>query len=75
MSNLEIAKGIIKEYYSFAKCGIFNTRNLVGDDEMGRIYKSEGLTIDICYSYAYFEVFGLSNTEFRELEKYYDSLA
>lgn len=32
------------------------------------------LEIDVCYYYSYFEVFGLSDAEFEELEKYYDSL-
>jgi hypothetical protein len=42
---------------------------------MTTIYEDENLTIDICYNWAYFEVFGLNNTEFKELEKYYDSLS
>lgn len=73
MSKLEKAKEIVKAYYREADCGIFNSRNVVGD-WMETIYKGEGLTIDICYSYAYFEVFGLSNTDFEKLEKYYSSL-
>lgn len=73
MSNLEKAKEIIKKYYKFANCGIYDCRNIAGD-EMGTIYEGEGLTIDICYYYSYFEVFGLSDEEFEELERYYDSL-
>lgn len=73
MSNLEKAKEIIKAHYSDAECGIFNSRNIVGD-VMETIYKGEGLTIDICYGYEYFEVFGLSGEEFEELEDYYCSL-
>ena len=41
---------------------------------MDTIYEDEELTIDICYGYMYFEVFGLSDEEFEELEKYYYSL-
>ena len=74
MSNLEKAKEIVKEYYENADCGIFNSRNTVGD-VMTTIYEDENLTIDICYGYAYFEIFGLSNADFEKLEKYYDSLA
>lgn len=33
-----------------------------------------GLTIDICRGYAYFEVLGLSDYEFKELSRYYESL-
>jgi len=73
MSNLEKAKEVIKEYYNEADCGIFDSRNLVGDS-MTTIYEGEGLTIDICHYYSYFEVFGLSDAEFEELEGYYDSL-
>lgn len=73
MNNLEKAKEIVKKYYKDADCGIFNSRNVLGDGTI-TIYKDESLTIDICYNYAYFEVFGLTNKEFRELEKYYDSL-
>lgn len=71
--NLEKAKEIVKEYYSVANCGIFNNRNFVGDT-MNTIYADNGLMIDICYSQKYFEVFGLSNAEFKELKTYYHSL-
>lgn len=73
MSNLKKAKEIVKEYYKIANCGIFNSRNCVGDD-IATIYEDEDLEIDVCYYYSYFEVFGLSDAEFEELEKYYDSL-
>ena len=73
MSKLEKAKEVIKEYYDEARCGIFDSRNLVGDS-MTNIYDEDGLCIDICYDYAYFEVFGLSTKEFVELENYYESL-
>lgn len=73
MSNLEKAKEIVKAHYSDADCGIFDSRNIVGD-VMETIYKDEGLTIDICYGYSYFEVFGLSDAEYEELEQYYYSL-
>lgn len=73
--KLEIAKGVIVENYEDADCGIFNTRNLSGDS-MTTIYDNEelGLTIDICYGYSYYEVFGLTEKEFRELERYYNFL-
>lgn len=73
MSNLEKAKEIIKENYRDAQCGLFNTRNVAGD-YMENIYDKAGLIIDICYEYMYFEVFGLSDDEFVELLKYYQSL-
>lgn len=73
MSNLEKAKEIIAAHISDAECGLFNTRNGVGD-HMTNIYDSNGLCIDICYRWCYFEVFGLSDVEFSELYKYYESL-
>ena len=74
MSNkLDIAKKIIKENFKSADCGIFNCRNWAGDP-METIYTSDGLTIDICYYYSYFEVFGLSEEEFNELKEYYEGI-
>lgn len=73
MSKLEIAKKIIKKNFSFYNCGLFNTRNLVGDP-MSTIYDEDGLTIDVCDYYFYFEVFGLTDEEFKELEKFYEYL-
>lgn len=70
---LKKAKEIVRAYYKNADCGIFNSRNICGD-EMVTIYEDEDLTIDICCKWAYFEIFGLSNAEFKELEKYYYSL-
>lgn len=73
MNKLEKAKEIVKENYRDAQCGMFNTRNVVGD-VMTNIYDENGLIVDICYDYMYFEVFGLSDNEFVELLKYYNSL-
>lgn len=52
---LETAKKVIEEHYKEADCGIFNCRNWAGDP-MVTVYDDANLTIDICYSYAYFEV-------------------
>lgn len=73
MTKLDIAKEIIKEHYEEADCGLYDTRNIVGD-WMTTIYEDNGLTIDICYNYSYFEVFGLSNKDFEELLTFYASL-
>ncbi len=71
--KLDIAKQIIKEHYNEACCGIYNSRNIL-DDPMNCIYDDGELSIDICYYWSYFEVFGLSNNDFTELQKFYDSL-
>ena len=74
MNKLEKAKEIIKEYYKEGNCGIYDSRNIVGD-WMINIYNDNGLAIDICYGWSYFEVFGLSDEEFTELEEYYNKLS
>jgi len=71
--KLDIAKRIIKEHLSDADCGIFNCRNNAGD-HMTNIYYDDELIIDICYYWSYFEVLGLSDADFIELEKFYDIL-
>lgn len=72
-SMLDKAKKVIKEYIESAMCGIFDTRNCAGDD-MTTIFDEDGLTIDICYHWEYFEVFGLSMSEFQQLEDFYEIL-
>ena len=67
------AKEIIKQYFKFAPSGLFDSRNISGD-EMETIYSDDGLTVDICYRHGYFEVFGLSSEEFKNLTKYYSEL-
>ena len=73
MSNLEKAKAVIKGHISDADCGIFNSRNIAGD-WMENIYDDGNLVIDICYGWEYFEVFGLTDDEFKKLENYYNDL-
>lgn len=73
MNKLDEAKKVIEEYYDKADCGIFDCRNIAGDS-MSIIYQKDGLTIEICYHWAYFEVFGLTPTEFEELANFYYNL-
>jgi len=73
MTKLEIAKQIIKQHFNSADCGLFSTLNLVGDP-MTTIYSKDGLQIDICYYYAYFEVFGLDDEDFKQLYRFYESM-
>lgn len=72
-TKLEIAKEVIKKNFNSARYGIFNCRNWCGDT-MTTIYRNGGLTIDICYRYEYFEVFGLSVEDFAELSHFYNEL-
>jgi hypothetical protein len=73
MSNLEKAKTIIKDNFKAGDCGLYCTRNIAGDT-MTTLYKEGGLQIDICYYWSYFEVFGLSDSQFDELLDYYNDL-
>lgn len=70
-SNFDVAKEIIDKYFGIADCGLFDSRNTVGDP-MTTVYDANGLVVDICYRYSYFEVFGLSAEEFKQLEKHYN---
>ena len=67
-------KKIIKLFYNpYFKGGLFNTKNVVGD-RMINIYKSNDIQLDICCDYGYFEVFGLTENEFKELQIFYVNL-
>lgn len=71
--ELNKVKQIMKEYYEDAKCGLFKTRNFVGDP-MVNIFQGEYFDIDICFHYSYFEVFGTNAKEWEELRKFYEML-
>ena len=73
MDKLATAKKVIVDNIQDADCGIFFTMNLV-DDEMTTIYIDDGLVIDICRDYMYFEVFGLNPEEQAALERFYEDL-
>lgn len=72
-NKLEIAKAIIAKHIKEAPFGIYDCRNIAGDS-MSNIYDENGLSIDICDFWGYFEVFGLSKPDFSELSQYYRSL-
>lgn len=69
MDRLSIAKDIIKDNIKDACYGIFKLKANV--DEMRTIYLGNSLQIDICDKWGYFEVFGLTDEEFKELENFY----
>ena len=71
--RIDKIKNVIKNKYSDAACGLFFTSNWVGDPT-STIWKEDGVTIDICYEYEYFEVFGLTEEEENELLAFYNSL-
>lgn len=71
--RVEIVKKIIKENIDDARCGVFDTRNILGDI-MYELYNKDGLKVDICYDYSYFEVFGLNDKELCEVFDFYNGL-
>ena len=73
LTDIFEVKKIIKEYYNEASCGLFFNRNNVGD-KMINIYNKNGIQIDICYDYGYFEIFGLDSLQKTELTKFYENL-
>lgn len=70
MTKLKIAMAVIEKNIKDGDCGLFFTRNFVGDP-MTLLYDDGELYIGICYKYSYFEVFGLSDEDFDILAKYY----
>lgn len=71
--EFEKIKKLIKENYVFANCGLYDTRNIAGD-HMVNIFKGKYFTLDICYGYCYFEVFGATSEEFAILKTIYNKL-
>ena len=67
---VEKVKEVIKNNIEDASYGIFDCRNIVGDP-METIYDEDGVRIDICRNWEYFEVFGLTDEEFAEVEYFY----
>ena len=73
ISRIDKVKNVIRDRYADALCGLFFTRNFIGDP-MSTIWEEDGVTIDICYDHEYFEVFGLTADEESELLAFYTSL-
>ena len=69
----EKIKKIMKEYIEEAKYGLFNTRNIAGDC-MQTLFDGKFFTLDFCYYWSYFEVFGTNKKEFNKLKDYYESI-
>ena len=72
-TNVEKVKEVIENNIEDALCGVSDCRNTVGDP-MEMIYDEAGVRIYLCREYEYFEVFGLTNEEFSEVESFYEDL-
>lgn len=66
-------KNVIAHHIEDATYGIFDCRNIAGDS-METIYDEDGVSIAICRNWEYFEVFGLTEQEFAEVESFYKDL-
>ena len=72
-NELEEIKKIMRENIEDADCGLYDTRNTVGD-YMQNLYTGKYFQLDICFYYSYFEIFGTTSKEFDELEEYYEEI-
>lgn len=70
---VEKVKAVIAHNIEDALYGIFDCRNIIGDP-METIYDENGVRIEVCRNWGYFEVFGLSEQEFGEVESFYEDL-
>ena len=70
---VEKVKEVIKDNVKYAMFGIFDCRNIAGD-LMETIYDDGEVRIDLCRDWEYFEVFGLTDEEFSEVESFYEDL-
>lgn len=73
MRDLQKIKDVIKKYIPDGKCGIYDCE---GDprDYKNKVYDDGEVVILNCRIYEYLEVLGLTDEEFKAVEKYYNSL-
>jgi len=75
-SDMDIVKAIIQYEVNCSDGylnGIYFVRNTAGD-EMTTLYDGPDIQLDVCYGYGYFEVFGLEETEQKELKEWFDNI-
>ena len=71
--ELEKVLDLIKEHYDEASAGMFFTRNVVGD-RMTVLFKGDNFTLEICYDWGYYELFGCDEAEQDIVEVHYETL-
>lgn len=77
MDKVKEVKDVLRRHiggrFPYNAHGLFDTRNHAGD-EMETIYKNEGVTVEFCAFWEYYEIFGLTEEEFLEVKSYYQDL-
>ena len=73
MNKLNKIKEIIKKFYPLADNGIFNCSSIFGTP-VDVVYDENDITININFDYAFIEVLGLADNEFKELKDFYNDL-
>ena len=63
---LEKIKSIIKDYYKSGSLGLYFCSGS-SYDEKKTLYSKDGVVVEICYYWEYFEVLGLPNDQCVEL--------
>ena len=63
-------KDLIRNKAKFYNLGLYFTRNTVGDS-MTTIFRGDFFAVEVCENYSYFEVFGTTKEESKELLEIY----
>lgn len=74
-SLIDEVKQVIKQNYSKADCGLdFYKRpdHRIAGDVITTVWQKDGITVDICRRYAYFEITGLTDEEEAEIKAFYE---
>ena len=63
-------KNVLKENILEGSCGIFDCRSWTPDLKY-TLFNEDGVMVDICHEYNYFEILGLTDEEFKLVAEYY----
>ena len=72
INKLDKAKEIITQYFNDGQCGIFDTYG-TDIEPSSLLYDGDGLEILLNFYWEYFDIIGLSDEEFAELEEWYEN--
>lgn len=73
MARLDAVKNVIKEHILDGDGGLFCRGGMFGDLKE-TVYEADGVRVLLAKYDAYFEVFGLTSEEFKELQEFYEPL-